>query len=217
MKNADRIRFAKIGEKGDEKLKNCTVAILGLGSVGSTAAAMLSREDISLRLIDQGRVEEQDMHRLDLFLEEDITKFKVKQAKARIAAVNPNLAVKSFHEEMGSSNIFLMEADVLLDTSNSDELNAITASHAAKKKKPLVLVRSSGSKANILVLHKAAPAKLLQKVVLPSVEKVGAFGPMSTIAAGVAVAETLKILLGDKSNKLIEIDGWDAKAKITKI
>jgi molybdopterin/thiamine biosynthesis adenylyltransferase len=178
---------------------------------------MLAREGVDLRLVDMGRVEEEDMHRLALFHEEDITKFKVKQAKLRLAAINPKVQVKSFHEEMTSSNIFLLEGEVIVDTSNNDEMNRLTIAHAAKKKVPLVLVRVSGSVGRMLVLQKTVPAKLADKLKLPSVEKAGVFSPVTNMAASLAVGQVLKILQGDKTTVLIECDAWDPKTKVTKL
>jgi molybdopterin/thiamine biosynthesis adenylyltransferase len=194
-----------------------TVAIAGLGSVGSTIATMLAREGTDLRLVDMGRVEEEDMHRLDLFHEEDITKFKVKQAKSRLFAINPKVQVKSFHEEMTESNVFLLQGQVIVDATNSDEINRLVLPHAAKKKYPLVLVRCSGPQAKILVLTKPAPAKIQEKLKLPPVDKSGIFGPVTNMAASIAVSEILKIILGQKINVLIECDAWDAKVKVTKL
>jgi molybdopterin/thiamine biosynthesis adenylyltransferase len=209
--------FKKLSEKNLEQFQGKTVAIVGLGSAGSTVATMLAREGIDLRLVDMGRVEEEDMHRLDLFHEEDITKFKVKQAKIRLAAINPKAEVKSFHEEMTASNVFLLQGNVIVDATNSDEMNALTISHAAKKRYPLVLIRFSGSIARILVLQKAAPAKLADKLKLPSVDNAGVFGPVTSMAASLAVGEIMKILLGEKTSMIIECDSWDPKVKITKL
>jgi molybdopterin/thiamine biosynthesis adenylyltransferase len=201
----------------DRVLQGKTVALAGLGSVGSTMATMLARESVDLRLVDMGRVEEEDMHRLDLFHEEDITKFKVKQAKARLFAINPKAQVKSFHEEITDSNVFLLQGDVIVDATNSDEINKLVLPHATKKKLPLVLVRCSGPQAKILVLTKAPPAKIQEKLKLPSVEKSGIFGPVTNMAASIAVSEVLKIMLGQKINVLIECDAWEAKIKVTKL
>jgi hypothetical protein len=80
-----------------------------------------------------------------------------------------------------------------------------------------VLVRASGSAAHIFVMQKATPAKILSKISLPSIEDEGIFGPVTSMAASVAAAEVLKILAGGKESKLIEIDGWDPKIKVTKL
>jgi molybdopterin/thiamine biosynthesis adenylyltransferase len=200
-----------------QKIHGKTIALAGLGSVGSSVAVMSAREGIDLRLIDMGRVEEEDMHKLALFQEEDITKFKVKQAKGRLAAINPKVQVKSFHEELIASNIFLLQGDVVIDTTNSDEINKLILAHVTKKKYPLVLVRNSGSVFRILVLTKNPPAKILEKVSLPSTDRSGSFGPATTIAGSLAVAEAMRIMLGEKNNHILEFDTWNFKLKITKL
>ena len=67
------------------------------------------------------------------------------------------------------------------------------------------------------LLSKAAPAKIVQKITLPVVDDAGIFGPVTSLAASLAVAEIMKLLLGEKTNKLLNCDAWDAKIKITKI
>jgi molybdopterin/thiamine biosynthesis adenylyltransferase len=178
---------------------------------------MLAREEIDLRLTDMGRVEESEMHRLALFYEDDITKFKVKQAKLRVSLINPNAEVKSFHEEVDKGNVFLLQGDVIIDATNKDETNKIVADHAVKKKVPLIIVRASGSSAIVIVSHKAIPAAQLKKLALAPVAKAGIFGPVTSLAASVVVAEVLKILLGEKENKMIELDAWSSSLKVTKL
>ena len=217
MRTDARIKCKKINEKGEKLLHNRTVALVGVGAVGSTMASMLTREGINLRIVDMGRVEEEDMHRLTIFYEEDITKFKVKQAKLRLAAINPNVQVKSFHEEISESNVFLLDGDVIIDATNNDEVNKITIPYVAKKKKPFILIRYSGTQARILVANKPLTPKVMDKLKLPSQEKEGIFGPVTTLAAGIAVAQIIKTLVGEKANVVYELDAWDEKVKITKL
>ena len=217
MRTDVRIKCKKINEKGEKLLQNKTIALAGVGAVGSTIASMLAREGIHLRMVDMGRVEEEDMHRLTIFYEEDITKFKVKQAKLRLNAINPHVQVKSFHEEIGSGNVFLLQGDVVIDATNSDEVNKLTIPYAAKKKLPFILIRCSGTQAKILVMQHSLPAKTLDKLKLPSQDKDGIFGPITTLAASIVVSQVIKILVGDKGSYIIECDAWDEKIKITKI
>lgn len=217
MKTADRAKFKRIGAKGDAHLLKSTISIAGLGGVGATVAAVLAREHITLRLIDSGRVEERDMHRLALFYDDDITKFKVKQAKVRLAGINPSLVVKSFHEEISPDSLFLLQGDCIVDATNNPEINELTIPFAAKKKLPLVLVRYSGSKANILVLQKSPPAKILEKISLPLIEKDGIFGPVTTMAGSAAAGQVLRVLLGEKGSYLLQLDAWDLTLKTTKL
>jgi adenylyltransferase/sulfurtransferase len=217
MRTLARARCKRIGERGEAKLRNRTVAIAGIGAVGSSIANMLAREDIHLRLVDMGRVEEEDMHRLTIFYEEDITKFKVKQAKLRLNAINPNVQIKSFHEEINEESVFLLQGDVIVDASNNPYTNALTFAYAAKKRYPFILLRYSGTAARILVMQRPLPAKILDKLSLPAEETEGIFGPVTIMAASFAVAAIMKILISDKSSHLIECDAWDSKVKITKL
>jgi molybdopterin/thiamine biosynthesis adenylyltransferase len=68
-----------IGKDGLETLQSKTVSIVGLGGVGSTVAQILVRNGIKVRVVDKGRVDEKDVPRQTLFMEEDVTKFKAKQ------------------------------------------------------------------------------------------------------------------------------------------
>ncbi len=155
-----------------------------------------------------------DMNRMTLYLEDDITKFKAKQAKIRIADVNPKLQVKSFHEELGPNNVFLVKADCVIDTSNSDSINTLVFDFCQQQKIPLVLARYSGSTAELLVaVKKVSKNALAECLKLPSTEKVGAISPATHAAAALVVAELFKILLGKGVNKRVTFDVWTGKYK----
>lgn len=217
MKTEDRARFAQIGDEGDTAITGSTVSIAGLGGMGTAVAGILARENVDLRLVDKGRVEEEDMHRLSVFYEEDITKFKVKVAKARLAAINPTVQVKSFHEELNEQNLFLMKGDVLIDTSNNEEINDLLFRHAIEKKLPLVLGRYAGSTYRVLVAQKKLPVKTLEKVALPGLDEKGVFGPVTTLTGSVLAGEVLKILLGENGSYIISGDAWKRTCRVTKL
>ncbi len=218
MKTLYRSMFKEIGEVGNEKLKGKKVTVAGIGGVGSIVTSILAREDFELRVIDKGRVEEADMNRMALFLEQDITKFKAKQAKQRISAINPKLAVKSFHEELTPTNIFLVKADCVIDCMNNEESNTLIFEHCQKEKIPLVMASYAGSTAYLLVATKKLPKKVLAEYLnMPTTEQEGAISPATHAAASLAVAELFKILLGKGKSKLITFDVWNGKYKEKKL
>jgi len=214
MRTDDRARFKHVGEAGDTAISSASASIVGMGAIGTAVAEMLVRENIELRMIDKGRVEEEDMHRLALFYEEDITKFKVKQAKARLNAINPQVPVKSFHEELSASNVFLLKGDVIVDTSNNRTINDVIALHA---KTPLVIARYSGSVAKILVAQKKVTKKMLDEIDLPPIGTEGVFGPVTTQASSIVVGETLKVLLGQRGSHIITVDSWKNSIRVKKV
>ncbi|RME53041.1 HesA/MoeB/ThiF family protein, partial [Candidatus Woesearchaeota archaeon] len=84
-----------IGKEGERALSKATMSIAGVGGVGSIIADALVRDDIQVRIIDKGRVEEADVPRQTLYTAEDLTRFKAKQAKKRLEAINPQTKVKA--------------------------------------------------------------------------------------------------------------------------
>lgn len=214
MRTLYRAKFPPIGEKGNVKLEGRQVTVAGLGGVGSIVTSMLAREDFELRIIDKGRVEEMDMNRMALYVEDDITKFKAKQAKVRVGAINPKLQMKSFHEELGPNNVFLVKSDCVIDTSNNDAINTIIFDYCQQQRIPLILARYSGSTAELLVaVKKVSKNALAECLKMPSTEKVGAISPATHAAAAIVVAELFKILLGKGTNKRVTFDVWTGKFK----
>ena len=76
----------QIGFKA-QNMRSKTVTVLGLGGVGTVVAEILVRSGINVRIIDKGRILEEDLQRSFLFLEDDINKFKAKQAKKRLELI----------------------------------------------------------------------------------------------------------------------------------
>lgn len=218
MKTIHRARFVEIGEEGDEKLQGHTVTIAGLGSVGSQVAEILSREDFDLRLIDRGRVEAEDMGRLSIFDEEDVTKFKVKQAKRRLEQINPRVKIKSFHEELNANNVFLVKSELVIDATNQPEANELIFNYCQEKKIPLVYVRYSGSKIKLMVANKKIAKKhydWLEDV--GNVSEEGIYSGCVMLAAMMVVNRVFKCFLGDTQSLLIEADAWTGKSERKKL
>lgn len=218
MKSEHRAKVSQIGEDGDEKLKGHEITIAGLGSIGSTVAEVLAREDFSLRLIDRGRVEEVDMARLNLFVEEDITKFKVKQAKKRIEEISPQVQVKAFHEDISNNNIFLMKGDLVIDATNQPEANRLIFNYCQEHKLPLIYVRYSGTRVKVLVACK----KLAQKHFdwlndVGNVSAEGTYSGATMLGSMIVINRVFKYFLGDTGSYHLEADAWTGKYKSTKL
>jgi homoserine dehydrogenase len=218
MKSMHRILFEKIGEEGDDKLAGHTVSVVGLGTVGSQVADILAREDFDLRLIDRGRVEEVDMGRLSLFQEEDITKFKVKQAKRRLEAINPRVKVKSFHEDLHEQNVFLVKSEFVIDATNQPEVNKLIFDYCQENKIPLLILRYSESKAKLLVANKKITAKQYDWIEdTGNVTEEGIYSGCVLSAAAHVITQVYKFFLGDTASYQIALDSWDFDNSITKL
>jgi len=94
-----------IGAEGLKKLKNSTVAIFGIGGVGSFAAEALARSGVyTLILIDDDHICLTNINRQVHALHSTVGKPKVEVMKARILDINPKATVITYKEFYNSEN-----------------------------------------------------------------------------------------------------------------
>ncbi len=179
-----------------------TVTIVGLGGIGSTAAELLVRSGIGVRIIEKGRVEETDMDRLSLFTEKDLGKFKATEAKKILSAINSAAKVKSFNEEITRESLFLAEGDVILDCSGNEQVTKMLTKYCYDKKIPLIYGQVRDSK-GIVVSMDSAPCILCAIRNVPHEQTEGLMPPVITLVGALMVAKTYKMLLGKKTKKQV--------------
>ena len=98
--------FPEIGKKGQKKLNKSTVAIVGLGALGSVSAELLARAGIGkLILIDRDVVELSNLQRQSLFDEKDTGKPKALAAKEKINKINSDAEIDFFIDDLNYGNI----------------------------------------------------------------------------------------------------------------
>lgn len=86
-----------LGEDGVERLRNCRVAVFGIGGVGGYAVEALARSGIgTLDLIDSDTVCLSNLNRQIIATRKTIGKPKVEAAKERILEINPDAVVHTY-------------------------------------------------------------------------------------------------------------------------
>ncbi|SFA38602.1 tRNA A37 threonylcarbamoyladenosine dehydratase [Parageobacillus thermantarcticus] len=112
-----------IGKEGLEKLKNATVAVLGVGGVGSFAVEALARSGIGrLVLVDRDNVDITNINRQIHALLSTIGRPKVELMKERIADINPEcevIALQMFYTEETYEQFFSYDLDFVIDASDT--------------------------------------------------------------------------------------------------
>lgn len=87
-----------IGEEALDKLKECRVAVFGLGGVGSYVSEALARSGIgSMDIFDGDVVDITNINRQIIALESTIGMPKAEVSKKRIKDINPNIDVRSYN------------------------------------------------------------------------------------------------------------------------
>ncbi|MBU1198955.1 MAG: ThiF family adenylyltransferase [Nanoarchaeota archaeon] len=212
MKRYEQIaKFKEIGEKGQKALTEKSVTIVGMGNIGSTVAVMLVRAGVNLRLIDKGRCLTADLASQSLYLEEDDTRFKAKQAKKRLEQINPEVKVRTFHEDLTKNNLYLIESDAVVDATGNLETGKLISDHAKKKKIPCVFAVDSGSQGFIISTDKGVNIDKLKKLLdkMKPIKEAGIINPAVHMAASIIVKKLFKILLKKPYHKeAVIFDIW---------
>jgi len=112
----------ELGVLGQQKLHQATVAVVGLGGLGCSAALTLAAAGVGkLLLIDGDQVELSNLHRQILYREEDQGKKKVVIVAERLKSVNSKLETRVFPRYLNEGNavVFLNGAHAIVDATDN--------------------------------------------------------------------------------------------------
>ena len=112
------IILKEIGVKGQKKLLNAKVLIIGAGGLGAPAALYLAAAGVgTIGIVDADVVDLSNLQRQVIHTTADIGKDKVESAKETMQAINPDVNVITYKEYMTSYNIMdiIKDYDFILD------------------------------------------------------------------------------------------------------
>ena len=100
------IILKEVGGKGQKKLLNGRVLIIGAGGLGSPAALYLAAAGVgSIGIADPDLVELSNLQRQIIHRTCDVGRPKVVSAGEKMAAINPDVSVTTYHTWIGAENI----------------------------------------------------------------------------------------------------------------
>ncbi|SDC19905.1 tRNA threonylcarbamoyladenosine dehydratase [Shouchella lonarensis] len=112
-----------IGQEGLQRLKESTVAVLGVGGVGSFSAEALARSGVGrIILVDKDDVDITNVNRQIHALLSTVGQPKVELMEARIKDINPAcdvVALKMFYTEETYESFFEYGIDYVIDASDT--------------------------------------------------------------------------------------------------
>jgi adenylyltransferase/sulfurtransferase len=95
-----------IGGKGQRKLMEAKVLIMGAGGLGSPAAIYLAAAGVgTIGLADFDRVELHNLQRQILHKTDDLGRLKVESGRETLESLNPEVKVQTFSDRIVSANI----------------------------------------------------------------------------------------------------------------
>lgn len=138
------------GEEAVRKLKNCEVAIFGVGGVGGFACEALARVGIgSIDIFDKDTVSVSNINRQIIALHSTVGKSKVEVMKERILDINPDCNVKAyevFYLPENADEYDLSKYDYIIDAVDTVSAKLEIICRADKSGVPVISAMGAGNK-----------------------------------------------------------------------
>lgn len=147
-----RLKFL-IGEENFFKLNSATVAIFGIGGVGSFTAEALARSGIGhLVLIDKDNIDATNINRQIHALTSTVGKSKVEVMRERIFEINPSAKVtaiqKFYLPDQPAGNFFVCPYDYVVDAIDTITAKINLVLECSRRKINLISSMGAGNKLN---------------------------------------------------------------------
>ncbi len=213
---AERERYGRhltipeVGERGQARLLNSTVLMVGAGGLGSPAAFYLAAAGVGkMILIDDDVVDRSNLQRQILHTDDRVGTSKVESARATLTALNPAIEVVTHATRLTSANVDELFAgvDVVVDGSDNFATRYLVNDACVKLGIPNVhgsIFRFDGQVSVFwpsygerrgpcyrCLFPEPPPADMA-----PSCAEAGVLGVLPGIIGTLEAIETVKILLG---------------------
>lgn len=214
------IILPQVGGKGQKKLLNSKVLVVGAGGLGSPAVLYLAAAGVGkIGLVDFDRVDISNLHRQILFTAQDIGRPKTEAAKQALAQINPDVEVVPYQTALTSQNAMeIVEPyDVIVNGSDNFPTRYLVNDAAVFLAKPLVDASVLMFEAQVTVFdaqrgpcYRCLYPNPPPPGEVPSCQEAGVLGALTGLVGSLQATEALKILLevGEPLiGKLLLIDG----------
>ncbi len=196
-----QILLSQIGEQGQKKLTESTVAVIGCGGLGAPVLTSLALAGVGkIRMIDHDRVSLSNLNRQFIYEESDLDKEKCKRAADFLQKRNSGIVVEPVCECLTAENAeqLLYGADVIVDCVDRIETRRHAGCAARELLVPLVEGGVHGFYGFVLPILPGESA-CLECVMAGNAEEKGpvpAVGAVAGVIGSLQAVECLKILLG---------------------
>ncbi len=200
------IILPEVGGKGQEKLLNAKVFILGAGGLGSPALMYLAAAGVgTIGVADADVVDLSNLQRQIIHNNSRIGQAKVESAKQTINEMNPDVKVNAINERLTVDNIreVLRDYDVLLDGSDNFPTRFLMNDAAYFENKPLIsgsMFRFEGQVATFkgnegLPCYRCLYPEPPPKGMVPSCGEAGVLGALAGVIGVLQAVEAIKEIL----------------------
>ncbi|MDK2805389.1 MAG: hypothetical protein PWQ94_553, partial [Thermoanaerobacterium sp.] len=202
------IILKEVGAKGQQKILNSKVLIVGTGGLGAPAAMYLAAAGVgTIGLVDYDKVDLSNLQRQIIHRTKDIGKDKVISGKETINEMNPDVNVITYHEWISSKNIIDIindkDYDFIIDGTDNFPAKFLINDACVLIKKPFShagIIRFEGQTMTYVPGEGPCYRCVFQdpppKDAVPTCRQAGVLGVMGGIIGTIQATEALKYILG---------------------
>ena len=204
MRYDRQIKLNEVGISGQEKLRNASVLIVGVGGLGCPAAQYLAGAGIGkIGLMDHDKVTITNLHRQILYTESDLEKSKALVAKEKLQGLNSEIELIAIEEALTIENAenYFRQYDLILDGTDNFETKYLINDACILTGKIWVYASVYKNEGQLSVFnYREGPSYrcLFPKTTRQNIscKATGVLGVVHGILGILQAAEVLKIILG---------------------
>jgi len=199
------IILKEIGEKGQDKLTNAKVLVIGAGGLGCPILQYLTAAGIgTLGIIDYDIVEKSNLQRQVLFGTSSLGKNKALAAKERLEDLNNTIKINAYAEKLTYKNalVLFQKYNIVVDGTDNFEARYLINDASIITKKPLVYggIYKFEGQVSVFNFNNGPSYRCLfpnppKKGETPNCAEIGVLGVLPGIIGSMQANEVLKIIL----------------------
>ncbi|MHB1420751.1 MAG: molybdopterin-synthase adenylyltransferase MoeB [Bacillota bacterium] len=202
------IILKEVGSKGQRKLLNAKVLIIGTGGLGAPAALFLAAAGVgTIGLVDFDVVELSNLQRQIIHLTKDVGKPKVISGKETINEMNPDVNVVTYQEWVASANITRIiqdqDYDFIIDGTDNFPAKFLINDACVLLQKPFShagIIRFQGQTMTYVPgqgpCYRCVFPSPPPPDAVPTCKQAGVLGVMGGIIGTIQATEAIKYILG---------------------
>ena len=136
-----QVILPEIGETGQHKLLKSKVLIIGAGGLGAAILPYLAAAGVGeIGIIDDDVVELSNLQRQVIYKSSSVGKYKVEEAKAMIAELNPDVKVNAIAEKLSGKNAIdlFRNYNIIVDATDNLQIKYLINDACLITNKPMV-------------------------------------------------------------------------------
>lgn len=224
------ILLPEVGGKGQKKINNSKVLLVGAGGLGSPAALYLAAAGVgTIGIVDDDEVDLSNLQRQILHFTKDIGRPKVESGKEKLTAINPQINVETFYERLNAGNVMELISgfDVIIDGSDNFGTRFVVNDACVLTGKTFIhggILRFFGQVLTVVpgqgpcfrcIFKEPPPSDSV-----PTCAQAGVLGVIAGVIGALQATEALKYILGKGdllTGRLLNYDALEMKFREIKV